>query len=469
MSSSTSKTTFDILEWYNVIPQDAKCNTPLDGIPDGTSEVEEKDTLSVRYKCTLKTPSPTEVLVCIAAGNHHLLPLQVDVRTRTKNKNPNLASFYGVVLDHQLYQAMTVIEYCSYGTLARCISKRDGPCSSKVGKVGVICDITNGLEYLHSEGINVHCLNDQVVHIRGDKRAVISHFGIPDVYYHRENHSDVYNGQGRMFIAPEYNQNNDFKRNERFSKSSDVYSLGVIIWKLALLFSDRGMGMDRDIDNEFERRDDRGLISLIYMDVSMISIEGYVESCNWCLNTNPEARPTSTILKMKFETLKQTEEENEKLEQQEHQQRQDQEVLTEVEKDVMEDILDWSQRQDQYQKTNQTRYNEQKLNLEPQVETTSLTLQGKRLLEEDEDEKCEKDDQNPKITGKKPKLTHLTDLYKRTIPSSSSYLPEYEKFLKRGAKKKKLSIISDSESESPTTTKRSSKRLSDKKKKSKQG
>ena len=68
-------------------------------------------------------------------------------------------------------------------------------------------------------------------------------------------------------------------------------------------------------------------------------------------------------MKVKFEKLKQTEEENEKLEQREQQQRQDQELLIEMEKDVMENILDWSQ----YQKTNQTRYNEPKLNLEPQV------------------------------------------------------------------------------------------------------
>ncbi|KAF9101739.1 hypothetical protein BGX29_005303 [Mortierella sp. GBA35] len=135
----------------------------------------------------------------------------------------NVVKFFGVTRMRGNGDYGMVLQFAGRGSLRDYLSKNFDKLDW-TNKLRLARDVASGINFIHMENICHHDLHSRNVLIDDKGRALITDFGLSR--YLNKDHSN--NGVRGVvpYISPER------LKNAPFDKSSDIYSLGVIMWEL---------------------------------------------------------------------------------------------------------------------------------------------------------------------------------------------------------------------------------------------
>ncbi|KAF9417355.1 hypothetical protein BGZ76_004539, partial [Entomortierella beljakovae] len=135
----------------------------------------------------------------------------------------NIVKFYGITRMRTSGDYGMVLQFASKGSLRDFLSQHFDSLDW-TGKVRLARDVAAGISFIHQDNICHHDLHSRNVLIDQSGRALITDFGLSRYLNHASSNNGV---RGVVpYISPERLKNNPFDR------SSDIYSLGVIMWEL---------------------------------------------------------------------------------------------------------------------------------------------------------------------------------------------------------------------------------------------
>ena len=155
--------------------------------------------------------------------------LQWEVARLAAVRHPNLVHFYGVC--HKDGTPYLVMELCDRGSLRSALQKdKDAIPASRLWQW--MLEITQGLAYLHSQGILHRDLKAENILIDQHGKAKLADLGVAqvDALLEVSEAQAVRQGlQDTNFIAPE---NVGAGRHRLSSKATDIYALGLVFWQM---------------------------------------------------------------------------------------------------------------------------------------------------------------------------------------------------------------------------------------------
>ncbi|KAF0488995.1 kinase-like protein [Gigaspora margarita] len=145
---------------------------------------------------------------------------------RNIDDNKNVIKFLGVTKDPSKNFYSLVLRYCGHKNLSDHLKeapKKDWPYKIKMAE-----DIANGLNFIHSENIILYNLNSKNIMIDNDK-LVISDFSLAVSLDSQMKPTTIKITEKNVaYVDPK-----NFIRADMTNKSSDIYSLGVILWEIS--------------------------------------------------------------------------------------------------------------------------------------------------------------------------------------------------------------------------------------------
>eukprot|EP01125_Pyxidicula_operculata_P019201 TRINITY_DN694_c2_g1_i1.p1 TRINITY_DN694_c2_g1~~TRINITY_DN694_c2_g1_i1.p1 ORF type:complete len:1313 (+),score=446.85 TRINITY_DN694_c2_g1_i1:50-3988(+) len=143
-----------------------------------------------------------------------------EVNILSSLRHPNVILFMGVVNDYK--DRIIVTEFMEKGSLHTLLTEQTLEISL-IHKIST--DIALGMNYLHGENILHRDLTSKNILLNKHLEAKVSDFGLSKVKYEGEGTS--YTMGSVAWMAPEV-----IKSAKNFTRKSDVFSYGVIIWQL---------------------------------------------------------------------------------------------------------------------------------------------------------------------------------------------------------------------------------------------
>ncbi|KAF9983982.1 hypothetical protein BGZ75_004447 [Mortierella antarctica] len=135
----------------------------------------------------------------------------------------NIVKFYGITRMKSTGDYGMVLQFAGKGSLRDYLS-RHFKALDWSNKMRLARDVAAGISFIHEDNICHHDLHSRNVLIDQSGRALITDFGLSRYVNHANSNNGV---RGVVpYISPER------LRNAPFDHSSDVYSLGVIMWEL---------------------------------------------------------------------------------------------------------------------------------------------------------------------------------------------------------------------------------------------
>ncbi|KAG0369601.1 hypothetical protein BGZ54_009479 [Gamsiella multidivaricata] len=135
----------------------------------------------------------------------------------------NIVKFYGITRMKGNGDYGMVLQFAGKGSLRDYLS-RHFDSLDWTNKMRLARDVAAGISFIHEDNICHHDLHSRNVLIDQSGRALITDFGLSRYLNHANSNNGV---RGVVpYISPER------LRNSPFDHSSDVYSLGVIMWEL---------------------------------------------------------------------------------------------------------------------------------------------------------------------------------------------------------------------------------------------
>ncbi|CAG8480159.1 10990_t:CDS:10 [Gigaspora rosea] len=176
---------------------------------------------------------PIEINVTIKYLNeddenkYHKKLLREVMNLKEINQNKNVVKFYGLTKESSKNYYSIVLQQC-YGEDLRVYMKNNSSKMNWTFKIRIATDIANGLKYIHRANIVHHALNPKHI-LEHDGNFVIIGFSssvfledsTPDLTEKISDSEEIYVDPVRSNV----NYNND--------KSSDIYSLGLILWEIS--------------------------------------------------------------------------------------------------------------------------------------------------------------------------------------------------------------------------------------------
>jgi tetratricopeptide (TPR) repeat protein/serine/threonine protein kinase len=162
--------------------------------------------------------------------------IQWEVSRLATTNHPNLVQFYGVYQDGNKDHTYLVMELCEGGTLEGALKKGNVPWPKRWQWV---LQISEGLAYLHKEGILHRDLKAENVLLDRYGRAKLADLGVARVDDLLEKNEVKVVAEGFhdfRFIAPENIGNKTLS-----SKATDIYALGLVFWQVASRKEPRGL------------------------------------------------------------------------------------------------------------------------------------------------------------------------------------------------------------------------------------
>uniref|UniRef100_A0A8W8NHD2 Guanylate cyclase n=1 Tax=Magallana gigas TaxID=29159 RepID=A0A8W8NHD2_MAGGI len=155
--------------------------------------------------------------------------LRIEVKEIRELRHPNLCQFVGACTETP--NVCILMEYCPKGALADVLLNDDIPLTWSF-RFSFAADIANGMDYLHSHGL-VHARLNSSNCVVDDRWSVkITDYGLPILrkndYKSEEMTSDFQSRRRVVYNAPEVCGSFPV-----FTKSSDVYSYGIILVEIA--------------------------------------------------------------------------------------------------------------------------------------------------------------------------------------------------------------------------------------------
>ncbi|XP_074283867.1 G-type lectin S-receptor-like serine/threonine-protein kinase LECRK3 [Silene latifolia] len=217
---------------------------------------------------------------------------EVNVIGLTHHKN--LVRFIGYCKEED--ERLLVYEYMSNGTVADYLFSDKRP--SWVERIQIGQGIARGLLYLHEECTTqiIHCdIKPQNVLVDDYHNARISDFGLAKLLVLNQNYTNTAVRGTKGYLAPEW-----FK-NKPVSVKVDVYSFGVLL--LEIICCRRCVFMDVSTDEcailtdwAFDCYQSGTIDCLVNDDMEALNdrpqLERLVKIGLWCIQENPELRPT---------------------------------------------------------------------------------------------------------------------------------------------------------------------------------
>ncbi|KAG0043804.1 hypothetical protein BGZ83_011009 [Gryganskiella cystojenkinii] len=136
----------------------------------------------------------------------------------------NIVKFYGITQMKSTGDYGMVLQFAGKGSLRDYLS-RHFESLDWVNKMRLARDVAAGISFIHEDNICHHDLHSRNVLIDQSGRALITDFGLSR-YVNKANSNNGVRGVV-PYISPER------LKNSPFDHSSDVYSLGVIMWELS--------------------------------------------------------------------------------------------------------------------------------------------------------------------------------------------------------------------------------------------
>lgn len=223
-----------------------------------------------------KTPVAVKVLTNQLQGDN-IKEFEHEAKIMTKLQSAYLVRLYGVCLDTKY---CLVMEYMPGGSLYDLLRKNKS--LDWTIRYQMASDIACGLLFLHQEDMTHRDLKSLNVLIDKNYRAKLADFGLSKARDHAKTAATKSDAVGTLpWMGPEL-----FSRKPVFTKSSDIYSLGVTFWELA----SNGKTPFADAENP----------AMIASWVSQGEREPIPDECpkpmyhliKRCWETKPEARPT---------------------------------------------------------------------------------------------------------------------------------------------------------------------------------
>ncbi|KAG0206455.1 hypothetical protein BGX28_002088 [Mortierella sp. GBA30] len=135
----------------------------------------------------------------------------------------NIVKFYGITRMKSTGDYGMVLQFAGKGSLRDYLSRHFQSLDWS-NKMRLARDVAAGISFIHEDNICHHDLHSRNVLIDHSGRALITDFGLSRYVNHANSNNGV---RGVVpYISPER------LRNAPFDHSSDVYSLGVIMWEL---------------------------------------------------------------------------------------------------------------------------------------------------------------------------------------------------------------------------------------------
>ncbi|KAF9993945.1 hypothetical protein BGZ80_001886 [Entomortierella chlamydospora] len=135
----------------------------------------------------------------------------------------NIVKFYGITQIRSTGDYGMVLQYAGKGSLRDYLSKHFDSLDW-ANKMRLARDVTAGISFIHEDNICHHDLHSRNVLIDQSGRALITDFGLSRYLNNATSNNGV---RGVVpYISPER------LKNAPFDHSSDIYSLGVIMWEL---------------------------------------------------------------------------------------------------------------------------------------------------------------------------------------------------------------------------------------------
>ncbi|XP_060668016.1 G-type lectin S-receptor-like serine/threonine-protein kinase RLK1 [Ziziphus jujuba] len=264
-----------------------------------------------RGSCGIVYKGETESSVLVAVkkldkvfqDSHKEFKVEVNVIGQTHHKN--LVRLIGYCEENQ--HRLLVYEFLSNGTLARFLF---GDCKpSWTQRIQIAHGIARGLVYLHEECSTqiIHCdIKPQNILLDEYYNARISDFGLAKLLLLDQSHTKTNVRGTKGYVAP------DWFRSAKVSVKVDVYSFGVIL--LEIICCRRNVDMEigggvRGIltDWAYDCYADGKLDALIEDDMEAMNdikrVERFVKVAIWCLQEDPNIRPTMKKVMLMLEGI----------------------------------------------------------------------------------------------------------------------------------------------------------------------
>ncbi|XP_042400304.1 calcium/calmodulin-regulated receptor-like kinase 2 [Zingiber officinale] len=178
------------------------------------------------YKATMPKGELVAVKVLASDSSQGEKEFQTEVLLLSRLHHRNLVNLVGYCIDKS--QRMLVYEFMTNGNLATLLYN-DGPrILSWEERVQIAYDVSNGIEYLH-EGAVPHVVHRDLksANILLDKsmRAKVSDFGL-------SKEEDTFDGRKSGLKGTYGYMDPDYMSTNKFTKKSDIYSFGIILFEL---------------------------------------------------------------------------------------------------------------------------------------------------------------------------------------------------------------------------------------------
>ncbi|XP_074558451.1 calcium/calmodulin-regulated receptor-like kinase 2 [Curcuma longa] len=177
------------------------------------------------YKATMPTGELVAVKVLASDSSQGEKEFQTEVLLLSRLHHRNLVNLVGYCIDKS--QRMLVYEFMTNGNLATLLYN-DGPrILSWEERVQIAYDVSHGIEYLHEGAVPAVVHRDlKSANILLDKsmRAKVSDFGLSK--------EDTFDGRKSGLKGTYGYMDPDYMSTNKFTKKSDIYSLGIILFEL---------------------------------------------------------------------------------------------------------------------------------------------------------------------------------------------------------------------------------------------
>ncbi|KAJ4973953.1 hypothetical protein NE237_007127 [Protea cynaroides] len=177
------------------------------------------------YKATMPTGEVAAVKVLAANSKQGEAEFQTEVFLLGRLHHRNLVNLVGYCVDKG--QHMLLYEFMSNGSLENLLYSEGEKIMSWEERLQIALDISHGIEYLHDGAVppvihrDLKCAN---ILLDQSMRAKVADFGLSKEETFVGRNSSLKGTYG--YIDPEYISTN------KFTKKSDVYSLGIILFEL---------------------------------------------------------------------------------------------------------------------------------------------------------------------------------------------------------------------------------------------
>lgn len=270
----------------------------LERATDGFKEELGRGPFGAVYKgTTLSSSNKTIAVKRLERGAEEgIREFRAEMATIGRTHHRNLVQLLGFCIEGS--KRLLVYEFMSNGSLADFLFKASVRHPALRERVRLVLDVARGLFYLHEEcGVHIiHCnLKPQNILLDDTLTAKISDFGFARLLMPKQGKESVgVEESTRSYFAPEW------KKNALISVKSDIYSFGIVL--LEIICCRRSIDVKASSPDQVDLCDWvcdcfvggqlSKLVELDEDDVNMRTIERTVKVGIWCIQDDPDLRPS---------------------------------------------------------------------------------------------------------------------------------------------------------------------------------